>query len=234
MLVHLDKVGKYYKFKGKKNQVLLNLDLNVQEGDFVAIQGKSGSGKTTLLNIISGIIAPTSGLMYFAGKKIGHLFDFMISAYRSENIGFVFQNFNLIAYQSVLENVMAPLNFSSKSPIKHKALALEALEAVGIYEKRFYYPNLLSGGQMQRVAIARALVKNPKLIIADEPTGNLDMKTAGEITEMFLKFNQEKHITFIIVTHSRDIVKQANQAYELREGKLFPILNSQDSVTVGA
>lgn len=226
-LLSLQHLSKHYTFKREKIPVLKDINLEMDYGDFVVIKGKSGSGKTTLLNIISGLIKPSSGTVYLGNKRIHRFFDFYSSRFRSKHIGFVFQNFNLISYQTVLENVMGPLIFSSNMPLSHKKRAKEAIAEVGLSDRERYYPNLLSGGQMQRVAIARAMVKKPILIIADEPTGNLDFTTASEINEIFLKLNRENNISFIIVTHSKEIADTADRCYELRNGILERISASE-------
>ncbi len=223
MIVKLENLSKTYKFKRNVNHVLDNINLEVEHGEFITIQGKSGSGKSTLINLISGLIRPTSGKAILEGKNMGNRFDLTISYHRGKFIGFVFQSFNLIPYQTVIENVMAPLKFHSESGLQHREKAMKALKAVELLEKADHYPGILSGGQMQRVAVARAIIKEPKLIIADEPTGNLDKKTAEEITEIFRNFNKDKNITFIVVTHDETLTKHASRKFLLKDKHLHQL-----------
>lgn len=219
-ILSLSNINKIYKFKREHNHVLKDINLEIKKGDFITIEGKSGSGKSTLLNIISGIIKPTSGKVILDGKDMTKRFDPTISYHRGHVIGFIFQSFNLIRYQTVIENVTAPLKFQTGENLNHKEMGLKALKAVELEDKINYYPNLLSGGQMQRTAIARAIVKNPKLIIADEPTGNLDKETSYEIMSIFKRLNSERNITFIIVTHDKLLTEHANQRFKLQDRKL--------------
>ncbi len=222
-ILQLKEVSKTYHFKGSSNEVLKGINLNLDYGDFITIQGKSGSGKSTLLNIISGIIRASSGEVKLDGKIMSRRFDPTIPYYRGKLIGFVFQSFNLIPYQTVLENVISPLKFQSSIILKHKKTAIDALKSVELEDKLYYYPNLLSGGQIQRVAIARAIVKKPKLIIADEPTGNLDSATSLEIFNIFKKLNEEQKITFIVVTHDENLTKGARKKYLLKDKNLHQL-----------
>ena len=222
-VLRLENISKVFTFKRTKNQILEGVNLDLAYGDFITIQGKSGTGKSTLLNIISGIIKATSGKVFLDGKNMSRPFDPTIAHHRGKTIGFVFQSFNLIRYQTALENVMAPLHFHTESRLNHRDQAIDALKAVDLEDKLYYYPDKLSGGQMQRVAIARAMVKKPKLIIADEPTGNLDDETSMEIINIFKKLNKEQKITFIIVTHDEHITTCANKKYILKNKNLHLI-----------
>jgi ABC-type lipoprotein export system ATPase subunit len=223
MIVKLKDVSKTYRFKKTVNHVLDRVNLDVNYGDFITIQGKSGSGKSTLLNLISGLIKPTLGMVFLEKVDMGNKLDLTISYHRGKLIGFVFQSFNLIPYQTVIENVMAPLKFHSDAGLGHRQKAMEALKAVELLEKADHYPGILSGGQMQRVAIARAIIKEPKLVIADEPTGNLDEKTSQEIVDIFSRLNREKYITFIVVTHDEILTKYANRKFLLKNKQLHQI-----------
>ncbi len=223
MIVKLVNLNKSYKFKGHENQVLKDVNLEVNYGDFITIQGKSGSGKSTLLNLISGIVKPSSGEVILEGKNMGSRFDITTSHHRGKYVGFIFQSFNLIPYQTVIENVMAPLKFQSTFGLNHKEKAMKALEDVELTDKINHYPGILSGGQMQRVAIARAIVKEPKLIIADEPTGNLDSKTANEIVSIFKKLNTDKNITFIMVTHDESLTHYATRKYIMKDKNIHEV-----------
>ncbi len=220
MLIKLENICKSFYFQKKEIAVLKGINLELDHGDFVAISGKSGSGKTTLLNIISGIIEPTSGTLYVNGDTVTGKFDKTLSKFRSEHIGFVFQSFNLIPYLTVLENVITPLKLSDIPPEEHNRIGIDILNELGLGERLHFYPTLLSGGQMQRTAIARALVKNPSLIIADEPTGNLDNSTAIELFDIFKKLNEERKITFIIVTHDKKVQSYTDKIFELKDGQL--------------
>lgn len=219
-ILSLKNIKKTYTFKGKSNKVLDNINLDLNYGDFITIQGKSGSGKSTILNIISGIINADEGKVILEGKDMNKRFDPTIPYHRGKLIGFVFQSFNLLNYQNVFENVRSPLYFHSEAGLSHKKSVINALNAVGLGEKIYHYPNILSGGQMQRVAIARAIVKKPKLIIADEPTGNLDEETTNEILSIFLKLNKEQNITFIVVTHDEEFMPYANKKFLLKDKNL--------------
>ncbi len=222
-ILSLENVSKTYTFKGKKNKVLENINLSLNYGDFITIQGKSGSGKSTILNIISGIVHAETGRVMLEGKDMNIKFDPTIPYHRGKLIGFVFQSFNLLNYQNVFENVRSPLFFHSEAGLFHKKSVVGALKSVGLEEKIYHYPNILSGGQMQRVAIARAIVKRPKLIIADEPTGNLDEETTNEIVNIFLKLNKEQNITFLVVTHDEEFMPYANKRYLLKDKNLHKL-----------
>lgn len=218
-MLELKGIKKRFHYHFRKIDVLKGVDFDLKEKDFVALMGKSGSGKTTLLNIIAGLLKPSSGQIYFKDKKL-KLFDFVLSRYRRNNIGFVFQNFNLINYLTVLDNVIMPLKFSSESPINQRKIGMEILEKVGLSRHAYYYPNMLSGGQLQRCAIARALINKPSIIIADEPTGNLDGDTADEILNIFKKLNEEDNISFLVVTHELSIIDMAKRVFMLENGVL--------------
>lgn len=218
-MLKLENISKSFLYHFKRTVVLENINLEINKNDFTAILGKSGSGKTTLLNIITGLTKPTSGKIYFNAKKLPK-FDFFKSRFRRKNIGFVFQNFNLIDYLNVLDNVLLPFKFSPFSPVLQKKYGMDILKKVGLQGKEHHFPAMLSGGQLQRCAIARALINKPKIIIADEPTGNLDAETAQEINNIFIKLNKNDAITFLVVTHDKNIVKHAHKVYELENGIL--------------
>jgi len=214
-VIKLVNITKEYQFHFKKLLVLDKINLELPENCFTAIIGKSGSGKTTLLNIISGLLEPSAGQIIYNNNEVKRFFDRRSAQFRSNNIGFVFQQFNLIPYYSVLENVTMPLKFSAVPPKEQIERGLSLLSQFGIDDKRDFYPNLLSGGQMQRVAIARALIKNPQIIIADEPTGNLDQKTSHEIFDIFKKLNDEKNSAFLIVSHDPEIINHTKDKYRI-------------------
>ncbi len=219
-MLKLSGICQEFKFKRKKLLVLNQIDFTINKESFTTVIGKSGSGKTTLLNIISGLLKPSSGSIYYEGHQVKHFFDRYAAKFRRESIGFIFQQFNLIPYYTVLENVTIPLKFTSLPLKNHMERGLALLNQLGIYDKKDHYPTLLSGGQIQRVAIARALINNPKLIIADEPTGNLDQQTAGEIIDIFLKLNQEEKMTFVIVSHDDELINKSTQTYILKNKTL--------------
>ena len=220
-MIKLENICKTYS-KGKNNAVdaLKNVSLNIKKGELTAIIGKSGSGKTTLLNIIGCIDTSDSGNYYLDGKKINKKNEAALSAIRNKSIGIVMQEFALIGSDSALENVMLPFYFDNKASLKKaKELALSVLSSVGMDSMAKKPVNKLSGGQKQRVAIARAIVNKPAVILADEPTGALDSKTAAEIMELFRELNKNGH-TIIIVTHDLEIANQCDRIIEISDGKI--------------
>ncbi len=228
-MVELQNISKRFVFHKENLTVLDNINFKIQANDFISIMGKSGSGKTTLLNIISGLCKPSSGTVLFNNSKPKGFFDNYASRFRSDSMGFVFQHFNLIPYHTVLENVVVPLKFSSLPPKHHKRLGLDILNQLDIHDKHHHYPHMLSGGQMQRVAIARALIKSPKLILADEPTGNLDDHTASEIIDLFVKLNEENHVALLLSTHDRRIIDRSKDTYSI-ENKCLKKVDTGDPV----
>lgn len=218
MQLCLKNVNKYYKVGKDVIHVLKNLDLEIETGEFLMIMGKSGSGKTTLLNVLGFLDKIDSGKYYFKDKDVSLLSDSIRSEYRAKNVGFVFQQFNLIETLNVEQNIEIPLIYAGmKDKEKRKELISKKLKEVGLegYEKKF--PNHLSGGQQQRVAIARALVNNPKIIFADEPTGALDSETGEEIMNLLKKLNNEG-TTIIMVTHDIDMTAYASRVINLKDG----------------
>ena len=221
-MIKLENICKTYS-KGKNNAVdaLKNVSLNIKKGELTAIIGKSGSGKTTLLNIISCIDTSDSGNYYLDGKKINKKNEAALSAIRNKSIGIVMQEFALIGSDSALENVMLPFYFDNKASLKKaKELALSVLSSVGMDSMAAKPVNKLSGGQKQRVAIARAIVNKPSVILADEPTGALDSKTAAEIMALFRELNKNGH-TIIIVTHDLEIANQCDRIIEISDGEII-------------
>lgn len=205
---------------GGVQRVLYDMSFTVQSGEFVSIMGPSGSGKSTCMNIIGALDIPTSGRYELYGKDISHLTPDELAQARNEYIGFVFQNFNLLSRRNVLDNVMLPLMYRGIEMGERVRRAREMLAAVGLSKFETYLPTQLSGGMKQRVAIARALAGNPKLILADEPTGNLDSKMGVEILEMFKKLNQDFGITIIMITHEFDIAKNTRRLIHIRDGRI--------------
>ena len=213
-------VRKIYRRDMQEILVLDGLSLDIASGDFVGLMGPSGSGKTTLLNLIGGIDRPTSGRLMVGGTDISRLRGRGLARWRSQNIGFIFQLYNLIPVLTALQNVELPLLLVRMSGRERKERAKKALELVGLGDRISHYPRQLSGGQEQRVAIARALVSDPSLLLADEPTGDLDKKAAGEILELLVRLNREFGKTIIMVTHDPNAAERAHRVLHLDKGVL--------------
>ena len=219
MILELKGIYKNYQ-QGKMDvPVLKNVDFSIEEGEYVAIMGPSGSGKTTLMNIIGCLDQPTSGEFYLDGQSIRTCTENEMSDIRLNKIGFVFQSFHLLPRQSALSNVEMPLNYAHVPRKERKARALKALERVGLADRVDFRPNQLSGGQMQRVAIARAIVNNPRLLLADEPTGALDSKSGEQIMELFHRLNEEG-VSVLMITHDPEIAAHAKRIVMIRDGEL--------------
>lgn len=218
--IELDKVSKVYKRDEFKIPVLTDLDLSVHEGEFLALMGPSGSGKTTLLNLIAGLDYATSGSVIVHGQNLGSMRDGEITRWRAENVGFIFQLYNLIPVLTAFENVELPLLLTHLSKRKRRDNVLTALRIVGLEGREDHYPRQLSGGQEQRVAIARAIVTDPFLLVADEPTGDLDRKSAGEILTLLQQLNKEFNKTIVMVTHDPQAAQRASRLLNLDKGKL--------------
>ena len=219
-MIEVKNVTKIYKM-GKETVVALNnVSLNIDKGEFVAIVGPSGSGKSTIMHIIGGLDSPTEGHVYFDNKDISKYKDKEKAKFRNSEIGFVFQAFNLENTQTALENVMMPLIFSGSSKKNRKSKAGKALELVEVGHLKNHKPNEMSGGQRQRVSIARALVNDPKIIFADEPTGNLDSKTGENIMNLFKDLNNQGY-TIIMVTHNMEEAKKAKRVVRIKDGNII-------------
>lgn len=218
-MIRLENINKLYEGDTYKIQALQDITLTIGEGEFVSIMGRSGSGKTTLLNIIGFLDTATSGTFLFGGKDVSHISSKNLWRYRRENIGFVFQNFALIDHNTVLENVILPLQAMNVSRREAVKKADHLLDRMGIAEMKHKYPSQISGGQKQRVAIARVLVADPKIILADEPTGALDADTAEEIMQIFQEIHAQGK-TVVIVTHDDKIAAKTNRLIRLEKGTI--------------
>jgi putative ABC transport system ATP-binding protein len=217
-VIKLKDVYKIYPMGENKVTALCNINISIKEGDFVAIMGPSGSGKSTGMNLIGSLDIPTRGAIFLDGHDIAHLEESQLAQIRGRKIGFIFQSFNLIPNLTAKENVILPMLFQDIEPEERERTAEELLRLVELQDRMEHYPNQLSGGQQQRVAIARALANNPEVILADEPTGNLDTKT-GEKVMRFLQNLNEKGKTIIMVTHSPELAqKYAKKIYWLKDG----------------
>jgi len=218
-LIEIKNLIKTYKIGGETINAVDNITLDILEGEMVAITGPSGSGKSTLMHLIGGLDKPTKGDILVDSVNIAKLKDKDLSKYRNTTIGFVFQSFNLQPNLTSLENVKLPLMFSKNVANKAES-ALKALEMLDLKNRIFHKPNQLSGGQKQRVGIARALVNNPKIILADEPTGNLDSKNGSIVINLLREINKEKNVTIIIVTHDPNIANKCDREIRMKDGKI--------------
>ncbi len=219
-MVDVQQVRKVYRRDSQEITVLDGIDLEVPEGEFVALMGPSGSGKTTLLNLIAGIDRPTSGKVVVAGTDVAQLSESALAAWRSQNVGFIFQFYNLIPVLNATENVALPLLLTNLSGQERRERALTALKVVGLADRAHHYPRQLSGGQEQRVAIARAIVTDPKVLVADEPTGDLDAKSAHEILDLMGSLNRDFKKTIVMVTHDPRAAERAHTQRHLEKGVL--------------
>jgi putative ABC transport system ATP-binding protein len=219
-MVKVENVTKTYKRGAEELKVLDSLSLEVPEGEFVALMGPSGSGKTTLLNLIAGIDQPTSGGVFVGGKNIAILSEGELAKWRSRSVGFIFQFYNLIPVLSAVENVELPLLLTNLSKRDRRDRALTALKVVGLADRSTHYPRQLSGGQEQRVAIARAIVTDPQVLVADEPTGDLDAKSAEEILKLMETLNRDFKKTIVMVTHDPRAAERAHVQRHLEKGVL--------------
>lgn len=220
MILEMTDICKSYYQGNMELPVLKNINFSVEEGEYVAIMGPSGSGKSTLMNIIGCLDVATSGNYVLDGKAIEKYKDKELSKVRNEYIGFVFQTFNLLPKQSALENVALPLQYAGVPKKQRKERCLEALAMVGLEDRVNFKPTQLSGGQKQRVAIARAMINNPKILLADEPTGALDSKSGVQVMELFRELN-EKGVTIIMITHSDEIASYADRVIKIIDGELL-------------
>lgn len=218
-LITLKNINKVYRTDEIETQALENVNIQVQKGEFVSIMGPSGCGKSTLLNIIGLLDAPTGGEIEINGVDVLGMKDKELSAFRNRNLGFVFQSFHLIGSLNVLDNVEVPLLYRNIPARERTRLAKEILEKVGLSHRMYHFPSQLSGGQCQRVAIARAVVGNPEILLADEPTGNLDSKMGAEVMELLHKLNKEEGRTIVMVTHNEAQAKQTDRIIRFFDGR---------------
>jgi putative ABC transport system ATP-binding protein len=216
-LIHLQQISRRYKMGGETVHALRDVSLDIQRGEYVAIMGPSGSGKSTLMNLIGCLDTPTTGVYELNGNRVSEMGDNQLAEIRNREIGFVFQTFNLLARSNALHNVELPLIYAGVPADERRRNALEALANVGLADRVHHKPNELSGGQRQRVAVARALVNKPSILLADEPTGNLDSKTGNEIMALIEELSRKGN-TIIVVTHEEDIARQARRIIRIRDG----------------
>jgi putative ABC transport system ATP-binding protein len=219
-LIQLDHIHKIYKMGDVEIHALRGINLTIERGDFVAIMGASGSGKSTTMNIVGCLDKPTRGHYFLDGQDVSTLSKDELADIRNRKIGFVFQGFNLLSRTSAIENVELPMLYLGLKTAERMKRATEALEIVGLSQRMHNMPNQLSGGQQQRVAIARALVNQPAIILADEPTGNLDSRTSIEVMDVFQQLNQERGITIALVTHEPDIAQYARRVVVFKDGRI--------------
>lgn len=229
-IIQISNLGRTYK-KGKINiPALQNIDLEIEEGQFVSIVGKSGSGKSTLLNLIGGLDTATEGSILFDGNDLRKMTRSQLAGHRKKSVGMIFQSFNLIQSRNALENVDLALTFGGVARSKRKSLATELLVKVGLGDRITHLPDELSGGETQRVAIARALANNPKVLLADEPTGNLDSETSDEIMEVLIDVNKNKNITVIMVTHDQETAEQVSDlVVKLKDGRIHEMIKKEEA-----
>ena len=218
-MITLKEINKIYRTNEIETVALENVNLEVEKGEFLSIMGPSGCGKSTLLNIIGLLDAPTSGTVEIAGIRVEGMKDKALAAFRNEKLGFVFQSFHLVNSLNVIDNVELPLLYRKVGARERRRLAEDVLEKVGLSHRMRHMPTQLSGGQCQRVAIARAIVGNPEIILADEPTGNLDSKMGAEVMDLLHKLNKEDQRTIVMVTHNEEQAKQTSRTVRFFDGR---------------
>jgi putative ABC transport system ATP-binding protein len=219
-MIRLENISVEYRLKSERVLALRNVNLHIREGSFEAIMGPSGSGKTTLIQLIAGLLTPTAGNVVISGENLNNLDDGKISAFRNRTIGFVFQFFNLPSYYTAVDNTALPLVFAGVDEGTRRARARALLAEFGLQERLEHKPDQLSGGEAQRVAIARALINNPKIILADEPTGNLDRETGTHVMELLQRINRERGVTVLMVTHDEKAAAFAQRVIRIEKGEL--------------
>lgn len=231
-ILELQNVGKAYQIDSQKLEVLKGINLEIKKGEFIAIMGPSGSGKSTLMNIIGCLDTPTSGKVIFENHDVSKLSEEDLAQIRNQKVGFVFQTFNLIPRTTALANVELPLIYKGIPATERTAMAKKVLEQFGLSQRIYHFPNQLSGGEQQRVAISRALVTQPLIILADEPTGNLDSKTGEEIIKIFQDLNKAGN-TIILVTHDKDIAAHAKKIIKIHDGEIVWNIQISDCYLAG-
>src|SRR4030066_962090 len=219
-LIYLENISKVYGSGTARVDAISEINLEISGGEFVAIIGPSGSGKSTLMNIIGCLDRPSAGRYILDGEDVSHIEDEKLANIRNKKIGFVFQMFNLVAKHNPLYNVQRPLVYSGVGPDERREKSIQMLKKLGLEGRLHHRPNQLSGGECQRVAIARALINNPPILLADEPTGNLDTKTGDEIITLFRRLNSEEGVTLIMVTHNPEIADKARRRIFIRDGRI--------------
>lgn len=220
-IIRIEDLSKVYSNGDIQVTALTETNITIKQGEFIAIMGASGSGKSTLMNILGCLDRPTEGHYFLEGIDVKEKSDNELSAVRNKKIGFVFQSFNLIPRTSALKNVELPMIYGKMGAEERRARSMELLESVGLGDRAHHMPNELSGGQKQRVAIARALANKPQILLADEPTGNLDSQSSAEIMELFVKLNKEEGNTVIIVTHEREIAEFTDRIIKFKDGRII-------------
>ena len=219
-MIEVENLTKRYYVGSDEIIAVDNVSLSIKKGEFVSILGHSGSGKTTLLSLIGGLTRPDTGRVIIDNTDIWSLTDNELSEFRNMKLNFIYQFSSLISTLNILENVLLPTTFSKESSEDKVEFAIELLDMMGIKDKLYSYPSQLSGGQQRRAAIARAFINNPEIILADEPTGDLDEETEAEVMELFKRMNREKGITFVMVTHSSELARQCQRVFRMTKGKL--------------
>lgn len=233
-IINIEHIARVYDMGGEKVHALRDVSLNIYPNEYIAIMGPSGSGKSTMMNILGCLDTPSSGIYNFKGQDVKQMDDNDLAEIRNREIGFVFQTFNLLPRASALKNVELPLVYSGVSRSERRERAIKTLDEVGLGDRMLHKPNELSGGQRQRVAIARALVTSPAIILADEPTGNLDSKTGDEIMRLFQELWKRGN-TIIVVTHEEDIARHAHRIVRIRDGKVeSDTKNSQPALSLNS
>lgn len=219
-IIQIQGLHKYYVMDGVQVHALRGIDLEVARGDFLAIMGPSGSGKSTLMHILGCLDTPDKGSYRLNGKDVTHMDSDALATLRNREIGFVFQSFNLLPRTTAIENVETPMIYAGINRKRRHERAAELLQRMGLGDRLYHLPSQLSGGQQQRVAIARALIISPALLLADEPTGNMDTRTSHEIMEIFCRLNREQGLTILLITHEPEIAARASRSLTLRDGLL--------------
>ena len=219
-IIKTENLVRHFSVGTQTVEALRGVSLDIDKGEFVAIMGPSGSGKSTLMNIIGCLDSPTSGTYYLNNKNVSTLDDDALALIRNHEIGFVFQNFHLLARNTALDNVMLPLKYAGIDKSEQEEIAMEVIKSVDLESRAHHQPSELSGGQQQRVAIARALVNKPSILFADEPTGNLDSKTGDDVMNLFTNFHKQGQ-TIIVITHEIEVANQAERVISIKDGKIF-------------